>query len=145
MQTSERCVQLVTEQGDLYPWEQVTIWMPAKLNGTGRCRLFIASAAADYFQLWQIPSHQNRLKEKRIFMDLGRTRKQTTAAYRIARASGSVGSKPAMTRFRLTSGHTRETLAYLSDYLNTTDVDWLWLTNRHGNRGLLHPFFNRHR
>ena len=39
-----------------------------------------------------------------------------------------------MSRFRLSSGYTKATLAYIADHINSTGVDWICLTDGNGTR-----------
>ena len=68
------------------------------------------------------------------FRDPGRTRNKSVGIYRIAYEPNPGSSKPHMARFRLSSGYTMATLGWLTDYLNSKDVEWMYLCNRFGNR-----------
>ena len=68
----------------------------------------------------------------RYFPDPGRTRNKSVGSYRIAYAVNPASPKPHMARFRLSSGYTMATLYWLTDYLNSSGVEWLWLTNANG-------------
>ena len=70
----------------------------------------------------------------RGFPDPGRTRNKSVGIYRIAYEPNPGSSKPHMARFRLSSGYTMATLGWLTDYLNSKEVEWMYLCNQFGNR-----------
>ena len=110
--------------------------VPANAGWTKSCRLFMRYASMRAFKLLEIPDpppsdpiHGNRS----YLADPGRTRTKSVGIYRIAYAPNPGSQKPHMARFRLSSGYTQATLLWLTDYLNSSGVDWMYLTNRFGN------------
>ena len=55
-------------------------------------------------------------------------------SYRIATRFVDGRRKPQMWSFRLSSEHTKGTLQWVTNFLNSRDVEWLYLCNRHGNQ-----------
>ena len=55
-------------------------------------------------------------------------------AYRIATRMRPETQKPEMWSFRLSSGHSKDTLQWVTNHLNGMDVEWLYLCNHHGNQ-----------
>jgi hypothetical protein len=118
------------------PNGQVWIDLPNAPGGRNRITLSTQKATAEYFRLFELsdPVGLDSADGDYLYRrDPGRTRTQNTGWYRIAYAPNPSGNGTLASRFRLSSGHTRATLAYLSDHINSTGVDWLWLTNAHGN------------
>lgn len=118
------------------PTDQAVVLVPGNSGWTKTVRLFCSQATADYFKLFEVPDPPGSdpvYGNGSQFRDPGRTRTKATGWYRIAYDENPGSSKPHTTRFRLSSGHTLQTLAWLTDYLNSTGVDWLWLCNAHGN------------
>lgn len=117
------------------PTDQAVIYVPANKGWTKSCRLFCQYATAEYFKLLQVPKAPDLIpigNDLYEFIDPGRTRTKATGWYRIAYEVRPGYPKPKMTRFRLSSGHTQQTLAWLTDYLNSTGVPWLYLTDGNG-------------
>ena len=118
------------------PSSEATVYVPRSAQSDRSVRLLTRYATAEHFKLFEIPDPAARVQvdgNRRWMRDPGRTRNQATGWYRIAYEENPNGSKPRTARFRLSSGHTLGTLAYLSDYLDSTGVPWLYLTNAHGN------------
>jgi len=118
------------------PTEEATVYVPRTAESDRTVRLFTRYATAEHFKLFEIPNPLRRVQVDGSYdwmLDPGRTRTQATGWYRIAYEENPNGSKPRTARFRLSSGHTLGTLTYLSDYLDSTGVPWLYLTNAHGN------------
>lgn len=119
------------------PTDQAVIMVPANKAWSKSCRLFCQYATAEYFKLLQVPKPPDFVPiggDKYQFADPGRTRTKATGWYRIAYEVRPGNPKPKMTRFRLSSGHTKQTLGWLTDYLNSTGVPWLYLTDGNGAR-----------
>lgn len=53
--------------------------------------------------------------------------------YRIATRFRDDARRPEMWSFRLSSEHNRDTLQWITNHLNSTGVEWLYLCNKHGN------------
>jgi hypothetical protein len=53
---------------------------------------------------------------------------------RIAYEWPSGKQKPLMTRFRLTGDVVKDTVQVITDHLNKTGVEWLYIANKDGNR-----------
>ena len=53
--------------------------------------------------------------------------------YRIATRERSDARKPESWSFRLSSEHSKDTLQWVTNHLNQTGVEWLYLCNAHGN------------
>jgi len=120
---------------NLGPTSQVSIPLFDAPGGKNLVTLSTQNATAEYFHLFDLGDN-NTVEtadggyEYRI--DPGRTRKQNTGWFRIAYAPNPSGRGRLMTRFRISSGHTKATLAYLSDHINSTGVEWICLTDRNG-------------
>lgn len=114
---------------------QVFIDLPNAPGGKNLVTLSTKKATAEYFRLFELadPKGLSRVNGSYVYrVDPGRTRKQNTGWYRIAYAPNPSGRGRLTCRFRLSSGHTKATLAYLSDHLNSTGVEWICLTNGDG-------------
>ena len=114
---------------------QVFIDLPNAPGGKNLVTLSTKKATADYFRLFELaqPEGLSRVNGSYAYrVDPGRTRKQNTGWFRIAYAPNPSGRGWLTCRFRLSSGHTKATLAYLSDHLNSTGVEWICLTNGDG-------------
>ena len=120
---------------NLSPTSQVFIDMPSAPGGKNLVTLSTKNATAEYFRLFELaePKGLSRVNGSYSYrVDPGRTRKQNTGWFRIAYAPNPSGRGWLTCRFRLSSGHTKATLAYLSDHLNSTGVEWICLTNGDG-------------
>lgn len=120
---------------NLGPTSQVSIPLFDAPGGKNLVTLSTQNATAEYFHLFDL-GNNNTVEtadggyEYRI--DPGRTRLQNTGWFRIAYAPNPSGRGRLTSRFRLSSGHTKATLAYLSDHINSTGVEWICLTDRNG-------------
>ena len=120
---------------DLTPTSQVQIPLFDAPGGKNLVTLSTKNATAEYFQLFTLGDNNTVERadggyEYRV--DPGRTRKQNTGWFRIAYASNPSGRGWLTCRFRLSSGFTKATLAYLSDHINSTGVEWVCLTDGNG-------------
>lgn len=120
---------------NLGPTSQVSIPLFDAPGGKNLVTLSTQNATAEYFHLFDL-GNNNTVEtadggyEYRV--DPGRTRQQNTGWFRIAYAPNPSGRGRLTSRFRLSSGHTKATLAYLSDHINSTGVEWICLTDRNG-------------
>lgn len=117
----------------------VAIPMAKRLNGSGVVWLGCQRATADYFGLWQLPTPADwgtpsgdgyrRVSGRH----LSRNRFKGTP-YRIAYSGQSESGRQSLARFRLSTGHTKQTLQVLTNHLNAVGADWLYLTTETGAR-----------
>lgn len=119
----------------LGPACQVQIPLFDAPGGANLVTLSTQNATAEHFHLFDL-GDSNTVETAdgsyRYRVDPGRTRNQNTGWFRIAYAPNPSGRGRLMSRFRLSSGWTKATLAYLSDHLNSTGVEWICLTDRNG-------------
>ena len=129
----------------LGPACQVRIPLYDAPGGKNLVTLSTQNATAEYFQLFALGDN-NTVKTAdggyTYRIDPGRTRTQNTGWFRIAYAPNPSGRGYLMSRFRLTSGHTKATLAYIADHINSTGVDWICLTDGNGARLSRGPFLS---
>ena len=122
---------------NLTPASQVQIPLFDAPGGKNLVTLSTQNATAEYFQLFTLGDN-NTVKTAdggyTYRVDPGRTRVQSTGRFRIAYAPNPSGRGYLMSRFRLSSGFTKATLAYLSDHINSTGVEWICLTDGNGAR-----------
>lgn len=120
---------------NLGPTSQVQIPLFDAPGGKNLVTLSTKNATAEHFQLFSLGDNNTVQLADGDYVcrvDPGRTRKQNTGWFRIAYAPNPSGSGWLTCRFRLSSGWTKATLAYLSDHLNSTGVEWVCLTDGNG-------------
>lgn len=121
----------------LQPSSQVQIPLFDAPGGKNLVTLSTQNATAEYFQLFTLGDNNTVKTADGSYtyrVDPGRTRVQNTGRFRIAYAPNPSGRGYLMSRFRLSSGHTKATLAYIADHINSTGVDWICLTDGNGAR-----------
>lgn len=119
----------------LNPTEQVFVPLLGAPGGKNRITLLTKAATAEYFKLFELsdPARFSSVDGDYFYgIDPGRTRRQSSGRFRIAYAPNPSGRGRLTCRFRLTSGFTKATLAYLSDHINSTGVEWICLTDENG-------------
>ena len=115
-----------------------TGWMPKRTDGSGVVRIDMRTGSAKHFRLGELPSPKDHGRplpgsNRRLIYMPTRRRGANNFSYRIAYESFPGSGKPHMARFRLSSDAVLDTLQVLTNHLNETGVDWLWLCNAHGN------------
>lgn len=119
----------------LQPTSQVHIPLFDAPGGKNLVRLSTQNATAEHFRLFELGDNNTLIRADGTYayrVDPGRTRVQSTGRFRIAYAPNPSGRGWLTCRFRLSSGHTKATLAYLSDHINSTGVEWICLTDANG-------------
>lgn len=112
---------------------------PRRTDGSGVCFLYCKRATRDYFKLDQLPFPEDHGvpdpsgKGRLIYMS---TRKggANNLNLRIAYEWRSRGQKPYMVRLRIGGDPCMDTVQVLTNYLNETGVEWLYICNANGNR-----------
>ena len=110
-----------------------------KTDGSGVCFLYCKRATRDYFKLDQLPMPDDygipdpSGKGRLVYM---RSRKggANNLNLRIAYEWRTDGKKPHMARFRLTGDPCLDTVQVVTNILNKSDVDWLYITKANGAR-----------
>jgi hypothetical protein len=126
----------------LYPSDPMrnwTGWMPKRTDGSGVVRIDMRTGSAKYFRLAELPRPKDHgrplpFSDMRAIAMPTRRRGANNFNYRIAYKDLPGSGKPHMVRFRLSSDAVMDTLQVLTNHLNKTGVEWLWLCNAHGNR-----------
>ena len=116
-----------------------TGYIARRTDGTGVVRIEMRQGNASHFKLDQLPSPQDHGVQLPggqgpVFQFPAGRRGANCLGYRIAYEASSGGNKPHMCRFRLSSNAVLDTLQVLTNHLNESGVDWLWIANEHGNR-----------
>ena len=114
-----------------------TILVPGNQEWTKSAWLFMRVGSLRHFKLFDVPKPPPSdpvYGQGGQFRDIGRTRRKATGWYRIAYPNDPGRPRPHMARFRLSSEHSVYTLHWLSDYLNSTGVPWLYLCKGNGAR-----------
>ena len=116
-----------------------TGYIARRTDGTGVVRIEMRQGNASHFKLDQLPRPQDdgvQLpgSELRVVQFPTTRRGANCLNYRIAYERFEGGRKPHMCRFRLSSNAVMDTLQVLTNHLNESGVDWLYLCNTHGNR-----------
>ena len=124
---------------DMDPMRSWTGYMPRHTDGSGVVRIEMRAGNASYFKLGELPRPQDHGvqlpgSQGRVVYFPSRRRGANNFSYRIAYEAFPGSKKPHMCRFRLSSNAVMDTLQVLTNHLNESDVDWLWITNRHGNQ-----------
>ena len=120
------------------PMQNWTGYMPKRTDGTGVVRIDMRSGNAAHFRLGELPSPKDHGVPlpggdgRLIYVPTGR-RGANNICYRIAYQAFPGSRKPHMCRFRLSSDAVMDTLQVLTNHLNETGIDWLYLCNSHGN------------
>ena len=99
-----------------------------------------------YFRLDEMPiAKSGRVVDPRSGMKFFsrplQQRGANNGSYRIAYKQIPGKSKPLSCRFRLSGEHRIETLQVITNYLNSTGVEWLHIAN-HANNNVFRPSFS---
>ena len=118
---------------------ETTTPFPRRTDGSGVCFLYCKRATRDYFKFDQLPvpddygvpdpSGQGRL----VYMRM-RKGGANNLNLRIAYAWSAKGKKPYMVRIRIGGDPCMDSVQVLTNYLNETGVEWLYICNANGNR-----------
>lgn len=113
--------------------------IPKRLNGTGLVWLGCKQGTAAYFSLDTIPAPDEwgttagngyrRVRGSHLYRSRFKGK-----SYRIAYSALTGGGRQAMASFRLSTGHTLQTLALIANHLDQVEADWLYFTNADGAR-----------
>ena len=129
-------IEMTFTPNPMWDW---TGYIARNTDGTGVVRIDMRQGNASHFKLDKLPSPQDHGvqlpgSERRVFNFPARRRGANCLSYRIAYQTFEGSSKPHMCRFRLSSNACNDTLQVLTNHLNESGVDWLYLCNEHGNR-----------
>ena len=118
---------------------QWTVYIPQRMDGSGVVGLHMTLGNMQYFKLDKFPSPKDHGisnpsgNYKLCYMPI-RQRGSNNGNFRLAYAYEPGRQKPRMCRFRLSGDWRMETLMVITDYLNSTDVEWLHIANESGNK-----------
>lgn len=113
--------------------------IPRRTNGSGHVFLWIRKASFDYYDFSQFPVPQ----DYGVLDPSGQYRFVpwhdakggcNSLSLRIAYAWAPGKTKPYMTRFRLTGDVVMDTVQVVTNFLNESGVEWLYIANKNGNR-----------
>ncbi len=111
--------------------------MAVAVGSQAPCWIQSTAAVADYFRFSELPFPEdlNRAPQgqPRQIMRPGLFCKYGGDRFRISTHFIPGKQKPQMWSFRLSTGYRRTTFEVLVRHLDSIDVDWMWLMNRHGN------------
>lgn len=119
--------------------EQTRIPIPRKTDGSGVSWIFCKNATAEHFGFDQLA----RPKDYGVLLPSGRRVSYFNPAkyggannlsLRIAYAWTKGRIKPDAVRVRLGGNPVMDTVQVLTNILNESGKDWLWICNHHGNR-----------
>ena len=122
-----------------------TTYIPQRIDGSGVVGLHMRAGSAKHFRLDEFP----RPKDQGITNPSGdyviismppRKRGANNGSFRLAYEWTAGRDKPHAVRFRLSGKWRMETLQVITNYLNSGDVPWLYLTNYANNRADLRCF-----
>lgn len=117
---------------------QWTVYIPKRMDGSGVVGLHMTGGNMQYFKLDKFPSPKDHGvpdpsgNYKLFYMPI-RQRGANNGNFRLAYKYEPGREKPRMCRFRLSGDWCMETLMVITDYLNSTDVEWLHIANEAGN------------
>ena len=117
---------------------QSTTYIPRRTDGSGVCAIHCQTATQEYFGFdkFPIPKDQGVLDptgKYKIFVMPGNKRGANNMSLRIAYARTPGRQKPDMARFRISGDPVMDTVQVITNFLNETGVNWLYIANRNGN------------
>ena len=113
--------------------------IPKRTDGSGVSWLMCKTATAEHFGFDKLdrPKDQGVLLpsgQRAIYMTNAKFSGANTLNLRIAYAWTPGRKKPDMVRIRIGGSPVQDTLQVLTNILNESGKEWLWLTNKNGNR-----------
>lgn len=113
--------------------------IPGRTNGRRYAFLWIRKASFDYYRFGEFPVPQDYgvldpSGKYRIVPWSNAKGGSNSLSLRIAYAWAPGKQKPYMTRFRLTGDVVMDTVQVVTNYLNESGVEWLYIANKNGNR-----------
>ena len=122
-----------------YPTRLEKLWIEGRVVGSKGLLLQAKRQTISHFKLDQLPppkAEQGELPgDQKLTRYVGSVhRRKLDSAYRIAHTSRGPGLKPLTSRIGFIGPATLQTLQIITDHLNDSGVDWLWLTNANGAR-----------
>lgn len=117
---------------------QYTRFIPRRTDGSGVCAIHCQTATAEYFGFDKFPVPKdhgipNPSGQGRIIAWPSNKRGANNMSLRIAYARTPGRQKPDMTRFRISGDPVLDTVQVITNFLNESGVDWLYIANRNGN------------
>ncbi len=113
--------------------------IPGRSDGSRYAFLWCRRASFNYYRFDQFPVPQDYGvmdpggKYRMVPWNSGKGG-SNSLSLRIAYAWAPGKQKPYMTRFRLTGDVVLDTVQVVTNYLNETGVEWLYIANKNGNR-----------
>ena len=113
--------------------------IPRRTDGTGVSFVMCKRATRDYFRMDQFPVPEDygvldpTGKYRKVVMGSSK-RGANNLNLRIAYEWRSGGKKPYMVRVRLSGNPVMDTVQVLTNYLNESGVEWLYICNANGNK-----------
>lgn len=122
-----------------------TTYIPQRMDGSGVVGLHMRAGSMQHFKLDKFPrpkDHGITYPDRNavIISMPPRKRGANNGTFRLAYKYSPGRDKPHACRFRLSGKWRVETLQVITDYLNSGDVPWLYLTNYANNRANLRCF-----
>lgn len=117
---------------------QYTRYIARRTDGSGVCALHCQTATADYFGFDKFPVPKDHgildpTGKYRMFGCPGNKRGANNMSLRIAYSRTPGRQKPNMTRFRISGDPVLDTVQVITNFLNESGVDWLYIANKNGN------------
>jgi hypothetical protein len=113
--------------------------IPRRTDGTGVSFIHCKTATAEYFGFDKLPIPEDYgipdpSGDGRLIYVTSRKGGANNLNLRIAYEWRSDGKKPYMARFRLGGNPIMDTVQVMTNILNESGVDWLFIANANGNR-----------
>lgn len=113
--------------------------IPRKTDGTGVAFIHCRTATAEHFGFDKLPIPKDYgvsdpSGDGRLIYVTGRKGGANNLNLRIAYEWRSGRKKPYMTRFRLGGNPIMDTVQVMTNILNESGVDWLYIANANGNK-----------